>query len=193
MKTTRDRILDTGRKLFSQKGYLGATTKEIAKEAGVAEITLFRYFPSKEKLFESVISTHSFLPELKGLLPDITGLPYEQGLRAIARKFLDSLVMRKDLIRIMHSEIHCYPEKIHEIYHAIIDEILKTLASYFKNMQKKGVLRTFDAELGSRAFLGMFFSYFDAENFLMRKKYRSTEEEAVVGEFVVIFARGTVK
>ena len=48
---TRDKILEAALFLFSKKGYLGATTKEIAKEAGIAELTLFRHFASKEKLF----------------------------------------------------------------------------------------------------------------------------------------------
>lgn len=190
---TRDKILESGLKLFSRQGYLGATTKEIAKDAGVAEITLFRYFVSKEKLFEEVINTHSFLPALRGLLPEIAGLSYEEGLRVIAKRFLDSLMERKDLVRIMHSEIYRYTEKIHRIYHSIIDETVKTLASYFADMQKKGILRTFDTELAARAFLGMFFSYFDAENFLLLKKYRRTDTDTVVREFVVIFMKGTGK
>ncbi|NUN24668.1 MAG: TetR/AcrR family transcriptional regulator [Candidatus Jettenia caeni] len=190
---TKDRILKTGLKLFSKKGYLGATTKEIAKTAGIAEITLFRHFSSKERLFEEVINAYSFLPALKGLLPEIAELSYEEGLRIIAKRFLDSLIIRKDLIQIMHSEIHRYSEKIHRIYHSIIDEIFKTLASYFAEMQKKGVLKAFDTELGARAFLGMFFSYFDAENFLMLKKYRRTDTETTIKEFVMIFAEGTKK
>ncbi|TLD40789.1 MAG: Transcriptional regulator, TetR family [Candidatus Jettenia ecosi] len=190
---TKDRILKTGLKLFSKKGYLGATTKEIAKTAGIAEITLFRHFPSKERLFEEVINAYSFLPALKGLLPEIAELSYEEGLRIIAKRFLDSLTIRKGLIQIMHSEIHRYSEKIHRIYHSIIDEVFKTLASYFAEMQKKGVLKAFDTELGARAFLGMFFSYFDAENFLMLKKYRRTDTETIIREFVMIFAGGTKK
>ncbi len=70
---TKDRILKTGLKLFSKKGYLGATTKEIAKTAGIAEITLFRHFSSKERLFEEVINAYSFLPAKK-----ISGLTYHK-------------------------------------------------------------------------------------------------------------------
>jgi len=147
---TKDKILESGLKLFSKHGYLGATTKEIAKNAGVAEITLFRYFVSKEKLFEEVINTYSFLPTLRGLLPEIAELSYEEGLRVIAERFLNTLMERKDLLRIMHAEIHRYSVTIHRIYHSIIDEILKTLASYFAEMQKKGILRTFDTKLGAR-------------------------------------------
>lgn len=188
---TKDKILESGLKLFSKHGYLGATTKEIAKNAGVAEITLFRYFVSKEKLFEEVINTYSFLPTLRGLLPEIAELSYEEGLRVIAERFLNTLMERKDLLRIMHAEIHRYSVTIHRIYHSIIDEILKTLASYFAEMQKKGILRTFDTKLGARAFLGMFFSYFDAENFLLLKKYRRTDTETIIKEFVIIFMKGT--
>ncbi len=189
---TKDKILESGLKLFSKKGYLGATTREIAKDAGIAEITLFRHFPSKEKLFEAVINIHSFLPALKGLLPEIAGFSYEEGLKVIAKRFLDSLAERKDLVRIMHSEIHRYNEKIHKIYHSIINETLKTLASYFADMQKKGTVRNFDTELGARAFLGMFFSYFDAENFMMLRKYKRTDTDTVIKEFVAIFIKGTV-
>jgi len=190
---TRDKILKTSLKLFSEEGYLGATTKEIAREAGIAEVTLFRYFSSKEKLFEEVINTYSFLPALKGLLPKIENMPFENALTHIAKKFLETLALRKDLIRIMLSEIHRYPEKIHKIYNAFIDELHKTLASYFTMMQKKGVLRSYDAELGARVFLGMFFSYFNAKEFLMLRKYRAPDNKKVIKEFVKIFVRGTLK
>jgi len=182
--TTREKILETALKLFSEKGYLGATTKEIAKEAGIAEVTLFRHFASKEKLFEEVINKGSFLPAL---------MPYEDALIRIAGRFLEILHLRKDLIKIMQSEFRRYPEKIHEIYHAFIDEIFRTLASYFNDMQKKGILINFNTESGARAFLGMFFSYFNAQELMMRKKYRDMNTDTTIKEYVKIFARGTLK
>src|ERR1039458_6247048 len=130
-KKTSDKILDAGLKLFSEKGYLGATTKDIARTAGVAELTLFRHFASKERLFEEVLKRHSFLPVLRELIPELVDLTYEKALVRIAQKQLQALALRKGLIRIMHSEISRYPEKIREIYHAFIDEMISTLAAYF--------------------------------------------------------------
>jgi len=193
MTTTRNKLLDSGMKLFSKKGYLGTTTRDVATDAGIAEVTLFRHFRSKERLFEEVINRFSFLPALKDLIPHIAELSYEQSLIAIAEKFLESLAQRKDLIRIMHSEIAQYPKAIQKIYHALIDEILKTIALYFVQLQKKGILRVFDAEIAARAFLGMFFSYFNAENFLMRKTTGRMTRDRVLKEFVALFARGTMK
>lgn len=51
LKDTRDLILEASLKVFSAKGYASATTLEIAKEAGVAEMTLFRQFQTKNNLF----------------------------------------------------------------------------------------------------------------------------------------------
>jgi AcrR family transcriptional regulator len=48
--------------VVSEKGYLGATTREIARVAGVTELTLFRHFGSKQRLFEEMLSRHTFLP-----------------------------------------------------------------------------------------------------------------------------------
>lgn len=47
-----DKILNASIVLFSQQGYNAGTTKEIAREAGVSEMTLFRHFVNKYNLFE---------------------------------------------------------------------------------------------------------------------------------------------
>jgi AcrR family transcriptional regulator len=190
---TRDRILESALKLFSKKGYLGATTKDIARGAGIAEVTLFRHFSSKERLFEQVINTYSFLPVLRGLLPEISEMPHERALIVIARRFLDTLNSRKDMIQIMQSEMRRYPEKIYKIYHDFLDEMVKTLGSYFQRMQKENILRKFDTESGARAFLGMFFSYFNAKEFHMFKKYKEMNTDKIIKEFIDIFLRGTLK
>lgn len=190
---TRDKILETALRLFSRNGYLGATTREIAREAGVAEVTLFRHFPSKEALFGEVINRYSFLPALKGILPEVRDRSYEEALTIIARQFIESLTLKKDLVKIMNSEMQRYPEKIRTIHHAIIDGIFKALASYFSEMQKKGVLRSFDPEAAARAFLGMLFSYFNVEEILLHKKFRQVDMDATVKGFIDIFMRGTIK
>lgn len=48
-------IVDAATRLFGQQGYEATRTAEIAAAAGVTERTLFRYFPSKEKLYRRVM------------------------------------------------------------------------------------------------------------------------------------------
>jgi AcrR family transcriptional regulator len=191
-KDTKEKILDAGLSLFSKKGYLGATTKEIAKKARVAELTLFRHFSSKERLFEEAIKSRSFLPALKGLLPELKDLAYTDALIEIANRYLERLSERRDLIKIMHSEIHLYPAKVREIQQKFVGEIVGTLASYFRGLQERRMLKDFDPELGARAFLSMFFSYFTSQEFVADKKQRFSDKDEVVGEFVKIFVSGTM-
>src|ERR1051325_3993957 len=50
---TRRLIAETAFRLFTARGFDGVTVAEVAREAGVAEKTVFNYFPTKEDLFYS--------------------------------------------------------------------------------------------------------------------------------------------
>lgn len=50
----RQRVLETAERLFSERGFLGVSASEIAKEAGVAHGLLFHHFGSMEELYGQV-------------------------------------------------------------------------------------------------------------------------------------------
>ncbi|MEO8334843.1 MAG: TetR/AcrR family transcriptional regulator [bacterium] len=52
---SRERILEAAGRVYSKHGFRGATTRLIASEAGVNEVTLFRTFGSKSALLEAVL------------------------------------------------------------------------------------------------------------------------------------------
>jgi AcrR family transcriptional regulator len=54
MSDPRTRIIEATARCYAQYGSRGATTRRIADEAGVNEITIFRHFGSKEALLELV-------------------------------------------------------------------------------------------------------------------------------------------
>jgi AcrR family transcriptional regulator len=66
---SRERILEAAARIYAQYGFRGATTRLIAQEAGVNEVTLFRLFGSKAQLFDELLhkqlhaSTVPLLPE----------------------------------------------------------------------------------------------------------------------------------
>jgi AcrR family transcriptional regulator len=68
-------VLIAAAELFSQRGYAATTTKEIARAAGVSEGALFKYFATKEALFErlsGLITEEIFLPLFGYGLDEIT-------------------------------------------------------------------------------------------------------------------------
>lgn len=65
-KPARVRIVDAAHELMGSIGLARTTTKEIARAAGCSEAALYKYFPSKEELFVTVLKER--LPKLGGLL-----------------------------------------------------------------------------------------------------------------------------
>jgi TetR/AcrR family transcriptional regulator len=52
---TRQRVLDAAEAVFAERGFGGATTREIAERAGIAKRMLFYYFASKEAVYRAVL------------------------------------------------------------------------------------------------------------------------------------------
>ncbi len=190
---TKERILEAALKLFSEKGYLGATTKEIARVSGISEVTLFRYFQSKEKLFISVLEHYSFLPKIRELTRDFLEWPIEEALKLLAKSFLNALKSKKELIRIMLSEFPRYPEMVKEAYHKTIEKIIEELAQYFKRLQNEGYLKSSIPSIFlARAFLGLFFSYFHAVE-IKGLNFGNSSEEEIINQYVALFLYGASK
>ena len=71
------RILAAAARVYAQYGFRGATTRLIASEAGVNEVTLFRIFGSKAKLLQAMLVSQVSATAVP-LLPSSTGAPQEE-------------------------------------------------------------------------------------------------------------------
>lgn len=192
---TCQRLLAATLKLISRKGYPGTSTREIASEAGVTEVTLFRHFGSKENLFEEMLKRYSFLPRLRELLPELenNSSDYKDGLSKIGTRFFETLKERKSLVRIITCEIHVYPEKVKVVHSRFIDEMVRLLAGYLNVRRSQGQIRQFQSEVAARAFLGMIFSFFHIEEIIKERNVGKNEIKRTISQFAGIFADGTLK
>ncbi|OGW35089.1 MAG: hypothetical protein A2X58_09765 [Nitrospirae bacterium GWC2_56_14] len=190
---TKKRLLEATLKLISEKGYMGATTREIAQQAGVTELTLFRHFGSKEKLFKELLGSYTFLPRLKELIPELDGLSSREALELIATHFLLTLKERKAMVKIMYSEYTTYPENIREVYNKFILEMRTTMAAYFEGLQRQGMLRkNISPAMTAKMFLWVLFSYFRSEEIMQSTGMKKSIMEKQVREMIDIFMSGTV-
>ena len=120
METTRDRILEAALSLFSEHGYRGATTAEIARQAGVAEGTIYRYFKDKKELFLACVE-----PVIQEALRRERSLPAEGSVRERMRRRIKERVrvIRENLpvFNILFTEGRYHPE--------IVDILLEQIAA----------------------------------------------------------------
>jgi AcrR family transcriptional regulator len=98
---TQQAILAAAKELFIANGYRGTTTLQIAKEANISEMTLFRHFPSKEEIFITVIQPLlSFMNQL-----NIDGQSdIRQTVRDLLENRLRFMMEERDLVRLVAME-----------------------------------------------------------------------------------------
>jgi AcrR family transcriptional regulator len=156
MDSIRDRLLDAAARVYAETGYRGATTRRIAQEAGVNEITLFRHFGSKTTLILEAVrraNTRSDCPQV----PETPGDPVAE-LKQWAHDQLEHLTQLRSIIRTSLGEIEERPEIVPLIGERPRQVIL-ALASYLEQLQAQGrASPDFDPQTAARVFYGSLFT-----------------------------------
>jgi AcrR family transcriptional regulator len=190
---TREKLLEATYQLISEKGYMGATTKEIAASAGVSELTLFRKFGKKELLFEEMLESFTFLPRLIHLMDDVNEMPLTEGLNTIGVRFLETLRERRPLAQIMFSEMAHYPEKVRSIYKQMILNIGQILESYLVSTQDRGETKPIDMDFVAKSFLRSLVMTFMYESSILKQEMSDEKIEHTVSSLVEVFLHGIAK
>lgn len=187
---TRLRIIEAAIKMASLHGYLGATTKSIAKEAGVNEVTIFRLFGSKDNLFDECIETFggpAVAPQIEAIL---TG-DLRQDMATVAKVFYRLLSERKDMLKLALCESATLPS-VAEGLARNPRVFRKTLARYLQSQMDKGVVKRENAEALAQAFLGMFVTYLISQSIFNERIEPEISDDEMVSIFVDIFMNGIV-
>lgn len=104
--STEDKILLAASKVFTEKGFSGTRTRDIAEEAGINLALLNYYFRTKEKLFEQVMKVKIVL--LFGqIIPIVTNekTTLEEKIDLASVKYFDILTKNPNLPIFVLSEI----------------------------------------------------------------------------------------
>lgn len=199
----RSQILRVAIKVFSQSGFSGTTTKEIARIAGVSEAMVFRHFANKRELYHAIL-------DLKACEGGRRTLPWEKDSveqAAIEAKddfkvfynfALNALKHHQEDVDFMRLLFHSALDE-HELSEMFFDEFLvplyEFLSSYIRRRQKDGVMRAdIEPKLIVRAFLGMIIHH-SLNNMLWDKKRRllNVSNEKAAKAFAEILLNGVKK
>lgn len=113
-----DRILHVikiAKGLFISQGYSATSTAQIARESGIAEVTLFRYFPTKRELFEAVIKplvgfNGGPLPLVKEGISQVDEPFEKQNIFKIFHKKIQFAKKERELVRLVIVESQHQPD-----------------------------------------------------------------------------------
>ncbi|HXL79850.1 MAG TPA: TetR/AcrR family transcriptional regulator [Pyrinomonadaceae bacterium] len=155
----RLQILRLAVSLFSQRGFVGTTTKEIAQAAGVSEAMVFRHFATKQELYSAIL-------DHKACSGD-TMNPEAMVAEALQEKDDRKVFERLAVGALDHHE--CDPEFQRLLLHAALEghelaqmffekfvrRVYELLGNYIAERQRDGAMVAMDPAIVVRAFIGM--------------------------------------
>jgi len=181
----RDQLLAAAARVYSESGYRGATTRRIALEAGVNEITLFRHFGSKDALLrEALARCHG---DDGADLPEVPRDPAAE-LAAWAGPRLTDMRERRALIRTCMGEFAGHPALF-----AVEDSgpvrAARVLTAYLQRLREHDLARAeFDPGAAAALLMGTLFADAMGRD-IMPHMYANSAEDALE-EYLALFLRG---
>src|SRR5256714_12580217 len=190
----RQLIVSVAMRLFSQRGFRGTTTKEIARDAGVSEAMVFRHFATKEELYSAILDHKACAGGID---------PCQLLSDAIARK--DDRAVFEELARALMQHHEQDTQFLRLLTHAALEEhqlaemfwernvrqMYEFLGGYIRERQRAGALRQLEPAIIVRAFLGMIIHH--SLNNTLWDKQRSLldiSNERAAREFTAIILGG---
>lgn len=148
---TKEKIIQTARNLFYQKGYDATTTASIAEEVGVSEATLYKYFKSKMALLLSTVKPEplSFME-----MTDYRSLTNQELLSLWTNELIEKVFYNRPQYSIIFNESTKHPE-LSEQYIANMYS-MSNADQELVNRMDKGVFPKFDLILFQVGIIGSF-------------------------------------
>jgi len=198
-------------RLFSERGFRGTTTKEIAHAAGVSEAIIFRHFATKDELYTAIIDFKGcggaapspvagrpeqppIIDELRGLVADAMEAGDDLAVfQTVAQHMLDHHEEDPEFLRLLmyialenHSLGQVFWDKNVRVFYEF-------LGGYVRRRQREGAFRDVDPYAAVRVFLGSVIHH-SLVNLLWdkdpaRRIFRVTNEEAA-RQFADVLLRG---
>jgi TetR/AcrR family fatty acid metabolism transcriptional regulator len=153
-RARREQIVEAATRVFAQKGFSRATTREVAREAGVSEGTIYNYFEDKDALLMAILER---LNETERRAED-----FEEGMATDFRGFLEEYLRRRmsliwenrEVFRVVLSEMLVNAE-LREFYlRQVVEPTMRIAEENFRSRMKQGEVRQTDAPLAMRSVAG---------------------------------------
>jgi TetR/AcrR family fatty acid metabolism transcriptional regulator len=165
----REAILRAATRVFARNGYFNSKVAHIARDAGVADGTVYLYFKSKEEILHSIFdrSMESAITEGRKQIETISDA--REKLRRIAHLHLERLGADRDLAIVFQVELRSSTKFMEEFSAAGFAEYLTLIRSVFEEGQRAKVFRP---ELNAKVVAKILFGALDemATNWILSKR-----------------------
>jgi AcrR family transcriptional regulator len=155
----RLQILRVAMRLFSQRGFRGTTTKEIALAAGVSEAMVFRHFATKESLYSAILDHKACVHETMDPLQVVAQAVARKDDRAVFEGLALDALNQHDYDPEFHRLLLHSALEEHELaqmfWEKFVTRVYRLLGDYIRSRQREGAMIEIEPLVIVRAFVGM--------------------------------------
>jgi len=146
MSSARERLLESAKRLFSQKGYYATSVEDIVESAGLSKGAFYFYFKSKEELFKILVEEMhlNIMKRLENFLE--RDLPLEDALIEHAKVFLEDIYQNRHIAQIFLFQLVGTNEEFRELYYTKIAHLREMLAKMVDKAIQRGEITYKNAE-----------------------------------------------
>ncbi|AUX38710.1 TetR family transcriptional regulator [Sorangium cellulosum] len=188
------KIVEAAVSAFAEQGFAGTATKDIARRAGVAEATIFKYFPSKRELLLGVLGpaieqlvgpamARSMDPVLSATYPS-----FEAFLRALLAERIAFVRAHPRLVRILAQELPFDAELRMGILRRVYAPLLAKGLALIERFQQEGQVVDWPAPLVVRCVVSTFMGYIVHRVFIAPDA--AWDDQAEVDRIITFLVRG---
>jgi AcrR family transcriptional regulator len=187
----RAQILREAAALFGSHGFNGTTTRDVAARVGITEAALYRYFPSKEAMYEALLDERMARPDLLAPIEAPAAAADDRGVfMGLALQLLHSVEADPSMLRLLlYSALEGH-ELARPFQEGRIRRLREFLQRYVERRIDTGAFRAIDPQLAARAFIGMVVDHLIVREVFSQREQYPQPPEAVAEAFVSIFLEG---
>jgi AcrR family transcriptional regulator len=155
----RMQILRCAVSLFSQRGFRGTTTREIAQAAGISEAMVFRHFATKEELYSAILDHKACSGTAYSPCDIVANAVAEKDDRAVFEQLACNALNIHEADPEFHRLLLYAALEGHELaamfWERNVRPVYEFLGDYIRGRQGDGALIEIDPTVVVRAFIGM--------------------------------------
>jgi AcrR family transcriptional regulator len=193
----REAILAAAEDVFAGQGYAGATSRDLARAAGVSESVIYRHFGSKSGLFASAV----LAPFLRFLetFSDTSArylaqpLPVEAMMRLFVSELFDQLTVHRGALRSFLAAAEDLDDATRQGFYRAFDDVMvrigqvATTEARVRNKTQRGL----GSEMNVRMAVGMVLSLVVLDDWLLPSDDRRPTRDQLIGHVCTILQHGT--
>lgn len=150
----REQILLAATRVFAKKEFNRATTREVAREAGVSEGTIYNYFEDKDALLMAIMDALNETERRAEDFRDGLAMDFEGFVEAYLRHRMDLIWEKRELFRVVMSEMLINAGLRERYIREVVEPTMKIGEENFRARVGQRKVRATDVPLAMRAVAG---------------------------------------